>query len=477
MKERLAAGRYDAVVVGAGPNGLAAAIALARAGRSVVVLEGAATIGGGLRSQALTLPGFLHDVCSAIHPLGAGSSFFRSLPLADHGLEWIQPDIALAHPFDDGTAALLHRSLDATVAGLSEDGTAWRGLFGPIVESWERLAPDILAPLHLPRHPVALARFGVSAIRSARGLAEARFRGERARALFAGLAAHSVLPLERTATAAAGLVLGTLGHVFGWPMPRGGSQKFAEALASLLRSLGGEIVTEAQVDTLDDLPAARAVLLDVTPRQLLRIAGSRLPPRYRRVLERYRYGPGVFKLDLAMSGPVPWRADACRRAGTVHVGGTLGEIAAGEGAVWRGEHPERPYVLVAQQSLFDRVRAPAGQQTLWAYCHVPHGSGFDMAARIEAQIERFAPGFRDLVLARSALGPADLEARNPNYVGGDIGGGVQDLGQMFRRPVLTLAPYRTPVPGLYLCSSSTPPGGGVHGLCGAHAAAAVLADL
>jgi len=465
------------VVVGSGPNGLAAAIALARAGRSVVVLEGAATIGGGLRSEGLTLPGFVHDACSAIHPLGAGSTFFRGLPLAEHGLEWIQPEVPLAHPFDDGTAAVLHRSLKATVADLSADGTAWENLFGPIVRGWEQLAPDILAPLHVPRHPMALALFGLTAMRSARGVAEARFAGERARALFAGLAAHSVLPLERGATAAAGLVLGALGHVFGWPLPRGGSQKFADALASVLRSLGGEMLTDARVDTLDDLPAARAVLLDVTPRQLLRIAGGRLPRRYRQALERYRYGPGVFKLDLAMGGPVPWRADACRRAGTVHVGGTLNEIATGEAAVWRGEHPERPYVLVAQQSLFDPSRAPKGQHTLWAYCHVPHGSGLDMTARIEAQIERFAPGFRDLILARSSMGPSALEARNPNYVGGDIGGGVQDLGQMFRRPVLTFAPYRTPVPGLYLCSSSTPPGGGVHGLCGAHAAAAVLADL
>jgi phytoene dehydrogenase-like protein len=465
------------VVVGSGPNGLAAAIALARAGRSVLVLEGAETLGGGLRSQALTLPGFVHDVCSAIHPLGAGSPFFRSLPLADHGLEWIQPDVPLAHPLDDGTAAVLDRSLEATGAGLEADGGAWRSLFDPIVRGWERLAPEILGPLHVPRHPLALARFGWTAVRSASGLAESRFQGERARALFAGLAAHSVLPLDRPATAAVGLVLGALAQVVGWPMPRGGSQRFADALASFLRSLGGEILTAARVERLEDLPPARTILFDVTPSQLLKIAGSRLPASYRRTLEAYRYGPGVFKLDLALSGPVPWRAHACRRAGTVHVGGALAEIAEGEAAVWRGDHPERPYVLVAQQSLFDPTRAPAARHTLWAYCHVPSGSTTDMTARIEAQVERFAPGFRDLIVGRSAMGPRDMEARNPNYVGGDIGGGVQDLGQLFKRPVWSFTPYRTPLSGLYICSSSTPPGGGVHGLCGSHAAAAVLRDL
>jgi len=477
IRDRAARREYDAIVVGSGPNGLAAAVALAGAGRSVLLLEGAATLGGGLRSEELTLPGFLHDVCSAIHPLGAGSPFFRTLPLAAQGLEWIQPGVPLAHPLDDGTAAVLDRSIDVTAAGLAADGPAWRGLFDPVARGWERLAPEILAPLHVPARPFAMARFGWSALRSARGLARSRFTGERARALFAGLAAHSVLPLEQPGTAAIGLVLGALAHVVGWPFPRGGSQRIADALASHLRSLGGEVLADAWVDSLGDLPPARAVVLDVTPRQLLRLAGDRLPAGYRRRLERYRYGPGVFKLDLALSGPVPWRAEACRRAGTVHLGGTLAEIAESEAAVWRGEPPARPYVLVAQQSLFDPSRAPAGRHTLWAYCHVPHGSVVDMTARIEAQVERFAPGFRDLVLARSALGPAALERRNPNCVGGDIGGGVQDLPQTFGRPVWSFAPYRTPAPGLYLCSSSTPPGGGVHGLCGFHAARAVLRDL
>ena len=476
-REHLGKGHYEAIVVGSGPNGLAAAIALAREGRSVLVLEAAEKFGGGVRSEALTLHGFVHDVCSAIHPLGYGSPFFRTLSLSDHGLEWVHPPAAVAHPLDDGGAVVLERSVDVSAVGLGADAGAYRRLMAPLVARWERLAPDILGPLRLPRHPVVLARFGRVALRSARGLAEARFRGERARALFAGLAAHSILPLEHPATAAVALVLGILGHAVGWPLPRGGSQRIADALASCLRSLGGEIACDARVDSLDDLPPARVVLLDVTPRQLLRLAAPRLPRRYRLALEHYRYGPGVFKIDLALDGPVPWRDAACARAGTVHLGGTLAEIAAAEAAVWRGEHPERPYVILAQQSLFDVSRAPEGKHTVWAYCHVPNGSALDMTARIEAQIERFAPGFRDLILARSTMGPRQLEEHNPNLVGGDIGGGVQDLGQLFARPVLSFVPYRTPAHGLYLCSSSTPPGGGVHGMCGYHAARAALREL
>jgi phytoene dehydrogenase-like protein len=466
---------YDAVVVGAGPNGLASAITLARAGRSVLVLEGQETIGGGTRSDELTLPGFVHDVCSAIHPLGVASPFFRDLPLAQYGLEWVFPPAAVAHPFDDGSAAILERSVDATGESLGRDAAAYRRLMGPLLADWEGLASDLLGPLPVPpRHPLAMARFGLKAVRSARGLAESAFEGDRARALFAGLAAHSILPLERPVSAAFGLVLGTVAHAVGWPMARGGSGQIADALAAHLRSLGGEIVTGRCVESLDQLPPARSVLLDVTPRQVLQIAGDRLPTRYRRALGRYRYGPGVFKLDWALDGPIPWKAPACSRAGTVHLGGTLPEIAASEQAVWRGELSERPYVIVVQQTLFDPTRAPEGKHTGWAYCHVPNGSTIDMTERIEAQLERFAPGFRDLILARSVMSPTALERHDPNYIGGDINGGVQDLGQLFTRPVARLNPYTTPVRGLYLCSSSTPPGGGVHGMCGYFAAQAAL---
>jgi phytoene dehydrogenase-like protein len=466
---------YDAVVVGAGPNGLASAITLARAGRSVLVLEGQQTIGGGTRSDELTLPGFVHDVCSAIHPLGVASPFFRDLPLAQYGLEWVFPPAAVAHPFDDGSAAILERSVDATGESLGRDAAAYRRLMGPLLADWEGLASDLLGPLPVPpRHPLAMARFGLKAVRSARGLAESAFEGDRARALFAGLAAHSILPLERPVSAAFGLVLGTVAHAVGWPMARGGSGQIADALAAHLRSLGGEIVTGRCVESLDQLPPAGAILLDVTPRQLLQIAGDRLPTRYRRALGRFRYGPGVFKLDWALDGPIPWKAPACSRAGTVHLGGTLPEIAASEQAVWRGDLSERPYVIVVQQTLFDPTRAPEGKHTGWAYCHVPNGSTIDMTERIEAQLERFAPGFRDLILARSVMSPTALERHDPNYIGGDINGGVQDLGQLFTRPVARINPYTTPVRGLYLCSSSTPPGGGVHGMCGYFAAQAAL---
>jgi phytoene dehydrogenase-like protein len=461
-------------VVGSGPNGLAAAITLAREGRAVVVLEAAPDAGGGLRSAEITLPGFLHDLCSAVHPLALGSPFFRTVPLLEQGLQWIHPPLPLAHPLDDGSAVALDRSIDATAAGLGIDGPAYRRLVSPLVSDWDRLAPALLGPFGVPRHPLGLARIGLVALRSAHGLASRRFREERARALFAGVAAHSVLPLEKPVTAGVGLMLAGLAHVVGWPIPRGGSRQLAAALLAHLRSLGGEVVTGARVESLETLPPSRSVLLDVTPRQLLRLGGTRLPGRYRRALARYRYGPGVFKLDLALDGPVPWRAAECRGAGTVHLGGTLAEIAASEAAVWRGVHSDSPYVLVAQPSLFDPTRAPAGRHTLWTYCHVPHGSRIDMTARLEAQIERFAPGFRDRILARCARGPGELERDNPNLVGGDIAGGVQDLGQLFTRPVMRLVPYATPVRGLYICSSSTPPGGGVHGMCGFHAARAAI---
>jgi phytoene dehydrogenase-like protein len=468
---------YDAAVVGSGPNGLAAAITLAQAGWSVLVLEARDTIGGGTRSAELTLPGYIHDVCSAVHPLGAGSPFFRTLPLAEHGLEWIHPPVPLAHPFDDGTAAVLERSVEATGKTLGPDAAAYQKLMAPLVTDWDKLAADLLGPLRIPpRHPLALARFGWHAIPSARRLAERLFEDERARALFGGMAAHSMIPLDQPPTAAFGLVIGILGHAVGWPLPRGGSQRIADALACYLRSLGGEVVTGVRVQSLDELPPARAVLCDVTPRQLLRIAGQRLPAGYRRRLAGYRYGPGVFKVDWALDGPIPWQAVECRRAGTVHLGGTLEEMAAAERVVWRGAHPEKPYVLVVQPSLFDATRAPEGKHTAWAYCHVPNASTFDMTERIEAQIERFAPGFRDCILARSVKSAVEMEQYNPNYIGGDINGGVQDLRQLFTRPVFRLVPYSTPLKGLYICSSSTPPGGGVHGMCGYFAARAALRD-
>jgi phytoene dehydrogenase-like protein len=464
----------DAIVVGSGPNGLAAAIALAQAGRSVTVLEAAPTVGGGTRSAELTLPGFRHDVCSAIHPLALASPFLRSLPLEQHGLAFVQPEIPLAHPLDDGTAVALYRSVDETAAGLGSDGTAYRALMQPLADAWEAIAGDLLGPLRPPRHPLASARFARAGIRSATGLAGSRFTGARARALLAGNAAHAMRPLTAATTAGFGLTLQMLGHGVGWPAAAGGSQAIADAMASLLRSLGGEIRTDAEVRSPGDLMGARAVLFDLTPRQILAIAGDQLPQRYRRGLERYRYGPGVFKLDYALDGPVPWSAPECRRAGTVHLGGSLEEIAAAEAAVARGEHAARPYVLVAQQSLFDATRAPGDAHTLWAYCHVPNGSPIDAREAIESQIERFAPGFRALIRARSARGPAALESHNANCVGGDINGGAATLGQLFTRPVARAVPYTTPNPRLFICSSSTPPGGGVHAMCGWHAARAAL---
>ena len=468
---------YDAVVVGAGPNGLAAAVELARNGRKVAVLEAGERVGGGTRSDEATLPGFVHDLGSAIHPLGYASPFFGSLPLEEHGLEWIHPPAPLAHPLDDGTAAVLERSTEETGATLGRDAGAYRKLMDPLTEDARRIQATLSGSRSLPRHPLALAAAGLRSLGSARGFAEDVFEGERARALLAGNAAHSFLALEKRPSALFGLVLGTLGHAFGWPLPKGGSQSIADALASYLLSLGGEVYTGFRVRSVDEVPKTRAVLFDVTPRQLLDIAGEHFTEGYRGALKRYRYGPGVFKLDLALDGPIPWAAGECLRAGTVHLGGTLDEISAGEAAVSRGEHPERPFVLLAQQSLFDPTRAPEGKHTVWAYCHVPNGSTFDMTARIEAQIERFAPGFGERVLARSAWGPADLERWNPNLVGGDINGGFMNVRQLFARPMIRANPYSTSAPGLYLCSSSTPPGGAVHGLCGFMAARSALRYL
>jgi phytoene dehydrogenase-like protein len=464
-------------VIGSGPNGLAAAITMARAGRSVLVREAQGTIGGGVRSAELTLPGFVHDVCSSIHPFVPGSPYFRSLPLAEQGVEMVESPAVVAHPFDDGTAVVLERSLDATAEQLGGDSQAYRRLMAPLVGDWERLEEEVLAPLiGVPRHPLALARFSLPALRSAEGLARSAFRTERARALFAGCAAHSMVPLTRMASASFGLVLAVSGHRFGWPFPRGGAQTITDAAVTYLKTLGGEVEAGARVRSLAELPRARAVFCDVPPSAFVRLAGDRLSPRYRRRLLRYRQGPGAFKLDYALAGPIPWKAEACRRAATVHLGATLDELLASEEAPWRGAHAERPFVLLAQHSLFDDTRGPAGKHTAWAYCHLPNGSVRDMTDRIERQIERFAPGFRDLVLARSVLPPRELERRNENLVGGDINGGAADFRQLLFRPTARISPYATPLDGVYLCSASTPPGGGVHGMCGYLAARFALSD-
>ena len=467
-------GGYDAVVIGAGPNGLAAAITLAQAGRSVAVYEAEATPGGGARSAELTLPGYSHDVCSAIYPLAIGSPFFRTLPLAQHGLRWIHPLAPLAHPFDDGTAVIVERSIDATATQLGADSAAYCRLMKYFCSRWDGLDTDLLGPLRLPRHPLALARFGFHALRPAERFARSFFATARARAVFAGLAAHSMLPLDALGSAAFGLVLAITAHSVGWPIPCGGAQKLTDALVGFARSLGVEFFMDRRIATLSELPAARAVLCDVTPRQLLKLAGEDLPASFQRQLQSYRYGMGAFKIDWALSAPVPWKAAACARAATVHVGGSFEEIAASEHAAARGDSNQRPFVLLAQPSLFDDTRAPAGKHTLWGYCHVPHGSNQNRLDQIESQIERFAPGFRDVVLARSIRSPLDLELHNANLIGGDINGGSAELGQLFLRPTWRL--YGTPVKSLYLCSASTPPGGGVHGMCGYFAARLALRE-
>jgi len=467
-------------VIGSGPNGLAAAITLAEAGYGVAVHEAQATLGGGTRSEQLTLPGFVHDLCSAIHPMGRSSPFFRRLELP---IEWVDPPAPVAHPFDDGTAALVERDLDATARGLGADGAAYRRLVGPLAQHFDALEPLLLGPYPPPPRALtsaartvglgALRRAATAALADARSLAERTFATTRARALMAGFAAHSMLPLERRPSAGFGLALAALAHARGWAFPRGGAQRIADALADRLVALGGELhVSSPQ----DELPRADLVLADVVPRELLRLAHGRFPERYERALHAYRHGPGAFKLDWALDGPIPWRAPECARAGTVHLGGTLDEISASEWDAWSGRTNARPFVLLAQHTLFDPTRAPAGKHTAWAYCHVPNGSAEDMTDAVEFQVERFAPGFRDLVLARSALGPPLLEAKNRNLVGGDVNAGAADLGQLFFRPVRRIFPYRTPLDGVYVCSAATPPGGGVHGMCGYSAARLALRD-
>ena len=468
---------YDAVVIGAGPNGLAAAIVLARHGCRVIILEAAATPGGGVRSAELTIPGFSHDACSAVYPLAVASPFLRQLPLNEYGLEWITPLIAVAHPFDDGTAAFLAATPEDSDLGTPEDADAYASLIRPFLNRSDSFFEATLRPVTNPRHLGLLVPFGPKALRSAKSLATRSFTGHRARALFAGLAAHSVLPLSEPITAGVGLVLAVSAHAAGWPIPRGGAQSLADAMVAYFESLGGEVVCNHPINDVSKVPDARALLFDLGPHQLSRIARAQLPAAYRAKLDAYRYGPGAFKVDWALDGPIPFHASSCHDASTIHIGGTLEEITASEQTVWQNGHAEKPYVILAQPSRFDQTRAPEGKHTAWAYCHVPPGSTVDMTEPIENQIERFAPGFKKLIIARHAMSPRGFEAYNQNYVGGDIGGGVQDWRQLIARPVLALSPYATPAKGIYICSSSTPPGGGVHGMCGYHAAQKAIHDL
>jgi len=467
---------YDAIVVGSGPNGFAAAITLKQQGLSVLLVEGKKELGGGMRTKALTLPGFIHDVCSAVHPMAVLSPFLNSLSLEKFGLELIHPKYAAAHPFDDGTAGVLNGSVEDTAKGLGKDREAYLNFMGPVVHELPKLLPDLLGPFPLPKYPLALAKFGLKALPSATWIAR-RFETKQARGLWGGMAAHAIQPLENLTTAAIGLMLMAAGHVAGWPIPKEGSQSLANALSAVFLSLGGEIQTDNMVKSIDQLPPAKVFLFDTTPRQLVSIAGNKLSSSYISRLDKYRYGMGVFKVDWALSEPIPFTADACRSAGTVHLGNTLEEIAATEKSTSQGKQAQNPYVLLSQPSLFDKTRAPDGKHTAWAYCHVPNGSTEDMTDAIENQVERFAPGFKDTIIGRSTMNTAQMQDYNPNYIGGDINGGIQDIYQLYTRPVLSASPYRTSAEGIYICSSSTPPGGGVHGMSGYHAAKQALIDV
>lgn len=467
--------KYDAIVIGSGPNGLAAAITLQRAGKSTLLIEGAADIGGGLRTKQLTLPGYVHDVCSAIHPMALASPFFRSLPLGDHGLELIFPAVAAAHPLDKGEAGVLYQDWSATLAGLGADARPYKRLIASVVKHWDNLATDTMGPLRFPAKPIQLASFGLNALQPASWLAK-RFATEQGKALWGGMAAHGIQPLSNMSTSAIGIVLLAVGHRHGWPIPKGGSQAIADALLSYFVSLGGEVQTDHWVDDLEALPAHEVLLLDLTPKQLLALKGITWADSYKKQLSRFKQGMGVFKIDWALSDPTPFKDATTRQAGTVHLGNTFAEIAENERKTAAGQHVANPFVLFSQPSLLDASRAPDGKHVGWAYCHVPNGSTVDMTAAIENQVERFAPGFKDTILAKHTFNTAQLQAYNPNYVGGDINGGLMNLAQLYTRPSLSLTPYRTSAKNVYICSSSTPPGGGVHGMCGFHAAKTALHD-
>lgn len=466
--------KFDAVIVGSGPNGLSAGILLAQQGLKVKIIEAEESIGGGTRTKELTEPGFLHDVCSAVHPTGIGSPFFRTLPLTDYGLEWIHPKFPVAHPLENGDAIIASQSLEKTLERMGKDGKNYKSLIKSFVEGWDYLSDDLFAPVRVPNNPLSMARFGWFGMLSAKLLSNSMFDTPQVKAYFAGLAAHSIIPLENSFTASFGLVLATAIHSVGWPIAKGGSASITNALAGYFKSLGGEIETGTRISNTSELPSSKTILFDLTPHQIVKIADQELPLGFKNKYLGYKYGPGAFKMDFALSEPVPWVNSDCAGAGTLHLGGSFEEIAFSERETWKGNHPEKPYVLVSQPSLFDDSRAPTGKHTLWAYCHVPNGSDKDCSKEIINQIERYAPGFRDIIISSHSITAPEFETYNANYIGGDINGGAQTFKQLIGRPVFQWDPYKLPVKGMYICSSSTPPGGGVHGMCGYHAAKSVL---